>query len=274
MKQYLPDSNLELSIVIVNYNTKDLLLQCLTSIVKTTGDLKNPPSEIIVVDNASTDSSLAAISNFQLIINKENRGFAKAVNQGIRLSRGDFIFVLNPDTVVKKDAIRNLLEFAKTTQDAGTVGPKLLNPDRTIQASVYNEPTILGAIQKYFLGKDDAYGKYAPSTKKPVKVEAVVGGAMLIPKSTIERIGLFDEKYFMYFEDLDYCRRAKGAGLLVYYLPDAQVIHEHGAAGRKIPHQTRKWLEESARLYHGTVKYLLLTVVLWLGQKWQKVLRL
>lgn len=278
MKQYSQGSNPKLTIVIVNYNTKDLLLACLASIKKTTSNFKNPTTEIILVDNASTDGSVGTVrkryKDIRILRNKENLGFAKAVNQGTKVARGDFIFLLNPDTVVRRGAVKKLLEFGQKTPDTGVVGPRFLNPDGSVQGSVYRQPTIFGAIQKYFLGSETAFGKYAPKAKNPIKVDAVVGGAMLIPRSTIKKIGFLDERFFMYLEDLDYCRRIKRAGLAVYYLPDAKIVHEHGAAGRDIPQKTRNWLEVSSKLYHGAVKYLLLTAILWLGQKWRKFLRL
>lgn len=273
------------SIIIVNYNTKKFVIPCLFSI----GKYAPEDTEVIVVDNASTDGSVNALKNlkteklknlsFQLIENKENLGYAKAVNQALRQAQGEYFFILNPDTKIKEGSIQELLNFtllhkrSLTSYKGVIVGPRLLNPDGSVQASCYHQPGILGAIKEYFLGVKGAYEKYAPRGNAPVQVDALVGAAMFIPKTIIERVGLFDERFFMYFEDLDFCRRVKRASLKVYYLPKALVYHEHGGATREVSEQAKKWLVSSSKTYHGVVKYAILTLILWLGQKWHALLK-
>lgn len=231
-------------------------------------------TEIIVVDNGSEDGSVEMVEKFkvELIKNKNNFGFAKANNQGIRIAKGEYILLLNSDTEVKPGCLEKLVEFAKEHSWAGVIGARLLNPDGSIQPSVYHFPTLLRAMKEYWLGQKGTCEKYAPKDKRPVEVEAVVGAAMLIPKKVFDKVGLLDERYFMYFEDLDFCRRVKRAGLKVLYLPQAEIIHHHGASGKEIPEETRKWLTESSKIYQGFLKHYLINLVIWSGQKWQRFL--
>lgn len=321
----------DLSIIIISYNTKKPLERCLESICNrwVIGDqglgisgakrsrvnIDLPPvtghqppiTEIIVVDNDSSDGSVemvkemaargqlsvirgqrlgvggknvhrspvtdhrSPITTLRLIENKQNLGFAKGVNQGIRQAEGEAVFLLNSDTIVKKGALRALLDFEKRFRPV-IVGAKLLNSDETIQSSVFHLLTIGRAISEYWLGKEGSFSKYFPTEEEPVEVEAVVGGAMLISKEVIEKVGLFDERYFMYFEDLDYCRRARRAGFKIWYFPEAEIIHEHGASGRTLTDGQNQWrrLTPSSKIYHGLVKHYLLSFILWTGQKFRK----
>lgn len=277
----------KLSIIIVSFNVKNLLKECIESLVNEVNRNKNLDIEIIVVDNASKDGTKKFLKDLKIskflnvynsiflnsIFNKVNLGFAKAVNQGIKIAKGDYILLLNPDTRVKTNALEKLLEFAKSHPEAGIIGAKLINPDGSIQPSVYHFPTIKRAVLEFWLGKKGTYEKYAPKTQKPTEVEAVTGAVMLIPKKVIQKVGLFDQRYFMYFEDLDYCRRVKKAGFKVYYLPAAEFIHHHGASGKTVSQKTYKWLVESSKIYHGKIKYYLLTFIIWLGQKWRRIIR-
>lgn len=257
-----------LSIIIVSYNTKELLKKCLRSLEKV-------KAEIIVVDNNSEDGSSDLIKKdfpeVKVISNKENFGFAKANNQALRQAQGEFILLLNSDTVVKPKALEELVEFAKQHPEAGVIGARLLNPDGSVQPSVFHLPTIKGAVLEYWLKQKGTFEKYFPVDNDPREVEAVVGAAMLIPKTVIEKVGLLDERYFMYFEDLDYCRRVKHTGFKVYYLPQAEIIHQHGASGKTIGNQTNRWLIESSKIYHGNFRYSMITFIIWSGQKLKKI---
>jgi len=261
---------MDLSVIIVSFNTKDLLKKCLESL---------PPGiEIIVVDNGSTDGSVAylkKLKNIKLLINQKNEGFSKAVNQGIRKSQGKFLLLLNSDIIVKKDALSKLVDFAKKEPQAGVIGGRLLDPDGSPQGSCFYLPTLWRVIREFWLGRDDfsVMKKYFPPGKKPVEVEVVTGTVFLIPKKVLKKVGFFDERYFMYFEDLDYCRQVKQTGFKVFYLPQAEFIHFHGQSGKNIPSQTHRWLVESSKVYHGLFNYYLITSIVWLGQKWQKILK-
>src|SRR5258708_4283169 len=234
--------SVEVSIIIVNYKTPKLTKDCVESIKKS---LPKVPYEIIVIDNSI-----------------DNIGFEKAKNKGIKKAKGRYILLVNSDTIVKKGGRDKLYDFAKIHDDAGVVAPKLLNTDGSIQPSVFRFPTIAKAIEQYFFGKKNLLDKYIPETQT---VEVAVMAAFLITPKAIEQVGLLNEKYFMYFEDFDYCRRVAKAGLKIYYLPTAEIIHIHGASGGNI-----KYLQQSAKKYHGFVGYYIYTSVLWLGQKLNK----
>lgn len=268
---------MDLSIIIVSFNTKELLKNCLESILRARRrEGEKARIEVIVVDNASNDGSSQMVKKefpgVKLVQNKQNLGFAKANNQALRISQGEYCLLLNSDTEVKPGALEKLVEFAKSHPGAGIIGARLLNPDGSPQPSVYHFPTIFGAIKEYWFSQKGTYEKYAVTASDAVRVEALTFAAVLIPKTTIKRIGFLDELYFMYFEDLDYCRRVKRAGLKVYYLPQAEVIHRHGASGSSSG-ITYQYLVESSKIYNGIVKYWFLFFIIWLGQKWQKILR-
>lgn len=256
------------SVIIVSFNTGKFIISCIESVK----DFTPKGTEIIVIDNASTDDSVEKIElqKVKLIKNRDNYGYAKAVNQGIKSSWGDYIFVLNPDTQLKKGAVDKMLEFSSNNKNIGVIGPRLLNLDGSLQNSCYHEPTITAAIKEYFLGIKDQFDKYAPSGNMPQKVDAVVGAAMFIPRATVNKVGYFTGRYFMYFEDLDYCRKVRKAGLDVFYLPTAEVVHVHGGITKTVSDKAGKWLINSSKIYHGITKHNLLSFVLWSGQKWNK----
>ncbi len=269
----------DLSIVIVNFNTKNLLKDCVESIHKSKPKLSY---EVIVVDNGSRDGSSKVLKDLwrekkieKYIENGKNLGFAKANNIGINKSKGKHILLLNSDTIVKKEALDGLVQFAEKTSDVGVVGARLLNPDGSRQASCYNFPTIKNAINEYWLGKPASFSKYLVTGTAPVTVDVVVGAALLITKRAAEKVGLLDERYLMYFEDHDYCRRVREAGFKVYYLPKTEIVHLHGESGKSLADSENQWrrLIPSSKIYHGTVKHYLITFILWSGQKWQNFLK-
>lgn len=290
MRQYsqdLPNKSmkLEVSIIIVNWNTKDLVVDCINSILDSTPRVSY---EIIAVDNGSEDGSIGYLKTqnsklkvtsqkLKLILNKRNLGFARAVNQGIKVAKGDYVLLLNSDTIVKKGTLDQLYEFAKNTRDAGVVGARLLNPDGSIQASCFHFPSIVNAIRQYWLGEEGLFEKYAPKGSISKEVDVVVGAAFLITPLARARLGELDERYFFFYEDFDYCRRVKDSGLKVYYLPSAEVVHKHGSTIRKITQEEDSdiWrrLIPGSKIYNGSLKHYLLFLILWSGQKWQKFLQ-
>lgn len=263
-----------LSIIIVSYNTKKITSACIDSIKKSN---INYQYEIIVVDNASQDGSVEEFKkrkDINLILNNENLGFSKAVNIGIKTALGKYILILNSDVIVKKESINGLIEYAQTNQkDLGAVAPKLLNPDGTIQDCVYNFPTIFNAVKEYWFGIKGAYEKYTPIGNKPSEVDAVVMTCFLITPLALEKVGYLNEKYFMYFEDLDYCRELHRKKLKVIYLPDAEVVHHHGASGKNETDRANQWrrLVPSSKIYNGLVGHYILYCVLWSGQKFRRL---
>ena len=267
----------KLSIIIINYNTGLHLKKCIDSIAKTTSNLTIPDSEVIIIDNDSKDNSLLKINStkkIKVLKNHANLGFAKAVNQALDVSMGDYKLLLNPDTILKKHAIKTMLEFSQKTPNAGVVGARLLDPNGKIQASVIPLPTIWGAIKEFWLGRKNSYSKYKITSRGPTKVDSVVGAAFLVSPLAIKKVGKLNNKFFMYYEDIEYCKRVKQAGLEVYYLPQAEVIHYHGVSGKAIVNQSNQWkrLIPSSIAYHGVLIHYVLWLVLFTGQKLRKLL--
>jgi GT2 family glycosyltransferase len=281
MKKLSLLSMVELSIIIVSFNTKDLTINCLKSILDSGCIL---PYEIIVVDNGSLDGSVKAIKKFiqsekdsrniYLIRNRSNIGFARANNQGIKKAKGKYILLLNSDTKVVPSSLDKLVKYADKKKDAGVVGARLLNSDKSIQSSVYRLPTITRAIKQYWFAKEGLLDKYYPKSGKPTEVEAVVGAVFLITPQARTKVGRLNNRYFMYYEDLDYCRRVLKSGLKVYYLPSAKIIHYHGASGKNVFEESGQWrrLIPSSKVYHGIFGHYLFFFIIWISQKFQKAL--
>lgn len=279
MRRYLPGFRkymTHLSVIIVSFNTKKLTLDCLKSIE---GEASKLSVEVIVVDNNSSDGSRETLENFKTdkfkyatIFNDSNTGYAKANNQGIKTAKGKYILLLNSDTVVHKNSLGKLVEFVKKSPDAGVVGSKLLNIDGSLQNSCFHFPTVKNAILEYFFGKK-LFDKYAPEGEEPNTVDALVGAAFLITPEALKKVGRLDERYWAYFEDIDYCRQVWKKGLKVYYLPTSVITHHHGASFKKATSDdANRWrrLIPSSKIYHGLVGHYMINSVIWLGQKWQK----
>jgi hypothetical protein len=235
---------LKLSIVVVNYNSSDDLAQCLASL------REHPPScpcAVVVVDNASRDAGLAEVrrqhADVRWIMNDDNVGYARGVNQGLAAVGADYALILNPDIVVLPGAIDALLALADTRPKAGIIGPQLLNQDGSIQESCRRfytlrtlllRRTVLGrlfpdarSVREHLMRDFDHRSERA--------VDWVVGGAMLVRRQARERAGLMDERFFLYLEDVDWCYRMWQSGWDVLYTPAARFIHGHRrASARKV----------------------------------------
>jgi hypothetical protein len=231
MQLNLKNNRVKLSIVIVNFNTKDLLAQCLDSLYST---VRKYEFEIIVVDNNSYDDSVNMIKNkypeVYLIENKKNVGFACANNQGMQVGKGDYFLLLNPDTIVCEDTIDKIVDFMESNPKIGVMGPKVLNKDGTIQpTSCGNFPTLLRVfLWQVGLRVNIKYITSNPWYLSPTQtkeVDWVSGVCMLIRKKILEEIGFLDESFFSYFEDTDFCYRARKKGWDVYYFDEAKIIH-------------------------------------------------
>ncbi len=235
----------DLSITIVNWNVCELLRRCLHSIMsniqRPTSNLQLPTSnfqtEVIVVDNASSDDSVAMVEaefpQVQLIANSENVGFTVGNNQGIAASRGRHILLLNPDTEVVGDALATMVEYMDAHARVGVLGPQLLNPDGSIQSSRRRFPTMATAflestiLQQWFSHNRITRHYYVADRPDDEiqEVDWVTGACLLARRRAIEEVGLLDVGFFMYSEELDWCHRIKAQGWKVVYLPTARVIH-------------------------------------------------
>ena len=213
---------MDLSVIIVNFNTKDLLKDCLSSIFRQTQGIN---FEVLVVDNGSTDDSIVMVKEkfpqASLIENKKNLGFAKANNQGIRKAKGKYIFLLNSDTVLKNNSLLKLIRFAEKHPQAGVIGCKLLNKDGREQPSVAPFFTLPKVFLWLLTGDRFLYS----SPNKPCQVDWVMGAALMIKKEVIDKAGFLDERFFMYMEEQEWCYRIKKAGWQAWFYPGAEIFH-------------------------------------------------
>jgi N-acetylglucosaminyl-diphospho-decaprenol L-rhamnosyltransferase len=246
---------LDLSILIVNWNTRQLLAECLASLYQ------YPPAgtfDIWVVDNASTDGSVEMVRQqfpaVQLIVNTDNVGFARANNQAIARSEGRYVLLFNSDAAAKPGALPALLALAEAQPRAAIVGAQLLNPDGSFQAGATPFPTlwrellILSGIGRL------CYGRWYPSTgpqpdRGPRAVDYVEGACLLGRREAIQTVGGMDEGYFMYAEEVDWCFAMKRAGWQVWYQPAAQILHHGGASSRS------RRPQREADLYRSRVRF-------------------
>ncbi len=228
---------MDLSIIIVSWNTKDLLQKCLHSIYLHQADLS---LEVYVVDNNSSDQTVEMIRNdfpqVKLISNNLNFGFAKANNQAAKVAKGDYILLLNPDTEISPNSLSKAINYLKTHPNCGVLGAKLLNYDKTIQPSVRNFPTIwpiflmLIKAPKFFkhLNSIDHYLKIDLDYTKIQSVDQVMGAFMMMSREKFKQIGYLDERFFIWFEEVDLCYRFKKSGQVVIYNPEIEIIHYGG----------------------------------------------
>ncbi len=234
---------MDLSIIIVNYNVKEFLQNLLHSLQKA---VQNISHEIIVVDNASDDGSIEFIREkfpyVQLISNKSNLGFSKANNEGLKIAKGKYLLLINPDTIVSEDTISKMIQFLNNHEDAGLAGCKILNPDGSLQLACrrsfpgpwtsFCKVTGLSTL----FPKSKLYARYNLTyldENETYEVDAISGSFMMMKKEVYEKVGGFDEQFFMYGEDLDLCYRIQQNGYKVYYYPGTQIIHYKGESTKR-----------------------------------------
>lgn len=230
---------MDVSIIIPSFNTKEILHNCLQSILENS---KKISYEVIVIDNNSQDGSLQMVEEdfplVKLIKNQENLGFAKANNQGIKMAKGKYLLFLNSDTVIKDKAIEKMDYFMENHKEIEAIGPKLLNSDKTIQSSAgfFPNPFVVFVMLflEHFLG-----GRFVRTSYPKLKqVDWVMGAALMVKKEITDDIGGFDEKIFMYYDEVDYCYRIHKAGYNIYYYPEAEIVHlwqKSSLSGREGP---------------------------------------
>jgi N-acetylglucosaminyl-diphospho-decaprenol L-rhamnosyltransferase len=236
---------MELAIVILNYKTPDLVVDCLLSI-QNQNEVKTGRAIVIVVDNCSGDDSVAKIEvaivenqwqNWaKLVASPVNGGFAAGNNVGIKAVEAEAYLLLNSDTIVRPNAISAILNDLSKYPEAGLISPRLEWPDGEPQISCFRYPTpaseaIASARTSFITQLLKKYEVPIPVFDTPQGVEWTSFAAVLIRKPVIDQIGYLDEGYFMYFEDIDYCRRAQAAGWQVLHCPDARVVHLRGGSG-------------------------------------------
>jgi GT2 family glycosyltransferase len=256
--------DMTLSVLIVNWNSRELLRQCLLSIRATCGDLV---SQIVVVDGGSFDGCAEMIasdfSDVEFVQSQDNIGFGRSNNLGFARVSGEAVLLLNPDTEVRPGAVQHLLAELQRLPAAGIVSARLLNSDLTLQSSVHALPRpVFQALDSEPMRRLlSTFSWWAPPTEfapaESLAVEAVAGACMLLRSETFRMVGGFSAEYFMYAEDMDLCLKIHRAGLRVYFVPGAEIVHHSGASsntqGSKFSTvMTRQALHTYMRLNHGS----------------------
>lgn len=267
---------MELSVIVVSWNVRLYLERCLSALQKARQGIR---SEVIVIDNHSQDGTAEYLAELpkeglKVILNDENLGFAKAVNQGIRVSQGEFILLLNPDTEVEEGALSTMVAFMRAHTDAGIAGCKIVNADGSLQPSVRMFPDLasqtLVALKLHRLLPGVRWlGRYFARDfdyNKAQEVDQVMGAFFLFRRELVAKIGPFDEGFFLWFEEVDFCRRAKNGGWKIMYTQEAQVRHIGGRSFAQLPPLARQRIFNASmrhyvRKHVGFPAYLALLVI-------------
>ena len=230
--------------------------------------------ETLVVDNASTDGSAQMVRSrypdVKLIENEANVGFARANNQGIRQAAGRYLLLLNPDTEVRPEALETLIRFLETHENVGAAGARILNPDGSLQPSCYPVPTLLNEwLHLFHLDRERRKGMESWDVTEPREAEVLLGACILIRRRALDDVGLLDERFFMYSEEVDFCYRLRKAGWPLYWVPQAQVVHYGGQSTRQAATDMFLRLYEGKLLYfrkhHGSRAARLYKLILLIG---------
>lgn len=277
---------LDLSICIATLNARDYLRDCLKSIFEQSSYLQwtdansipliptpNQSSagegklnfELIIIDNASTDGTIEMLKQeypiIKVVQNQRNEGFARPINQALRLSSGEYLLVLNPDTIIPPGALNKLVDYQRSHPEVGICGPKVLNRDGSLQKACRRGVSRPWAAFSYFSGlsrifpKSKFFGGYLLNymdENAVHEVDGVSGSCMLIRRKVIDQVGYFDERFFAYQEDADYCFQVKKAGWKIMYYPEAQIYHFGGQGGSRVqPYRSIYEWHRSYYLYYG-----------------------
>ncbi len=250
---------MDLSIIIPNWNGERFLELCLRSIFQSMhGGTEEINLEVFVVDNNSSDGSVdmvrAKFPQVNLIRNKNNLGFSKANNQGIRKSNGRYVLLLNSDTLVLGGALSSMVKFMDTHPCAGAAGCKLLNPDGTLQRSCFGSfPNLETEFYDYsYLSQwfpyNRIFGKHLMKWMNYDHIREIdhcLGACIIVPRATIADVGLMDEQFFIYFEETDWLYRMKKKGWKIYYIPEAKVVHFGGRSTQGLPDRDKIIMDRS-----------------------------
>lgn len=242
---------MDISIIIVNYKSKDKLITCLNSIAQ--ADLTGLNYEVVVVENNSGDDlSDLSYSNLKIIISPDNLGMGGGNNLGIKNSTGEFILISNPDIIFETDTILKLYQYFKADYTIGLIGPKLINPDGSLQDSCVRFPKFYipllrrTAIGSFFPTTLDHYLMRHTDHNKIQKVDWLLGACFMVRRRDIKD-ALFDQRYFMYFEDVDLCRQVNARGQSVVYYPEVKVTHNHARQSAGLPWYKALFKDKIAR---------------------------
>ncbi|MGR3178532.1 MAG: glycosyltransferase family 2 protein [Candidatus Anammoxibacter sp.] len=236
----------DVAFIIVTWNARDLLLDCLDSLFKQVSLIDY---EVFVVDNGSNDGTVEAVKqrfdSVNLIANKENLGFAAANNQGLKEMSSRYAVLLNSDTIVLGGVFEKLVKFLDEHSDVAVVGPQLINKDGSKQNCFHNFPSLvievvgLGLLKSFF---PDKYPSKRRNYNEPLETDSILGACLMVRKEVVEQIGYMDEGYFFFLEETDWCFRMQNAGWKVFHIPDVKIVHLHGeSTKKKLPVAT--WIE-------------------------------
>lgn len=251
-------NSIDVSFCIVNWNTVNLTSQLIESIYNT---VKRVSIEIFIVDNASTDGSVKYIENkfpmVTIIRNAKNVGYGAALNQALKISKGRYKMILNSDVILLENALENMVNFLENNRDAGAVGPICLDEGGNIGYSYGRFPkpglmileTLLGSLTPRFIKPPPLEGKPEMNMGEKMEVDNIKGACMLVRREVCEEIGLFDETFFAYFEESDWCFRMKKRGIKRYLILNAKVIHISDSSFGKIPEKAQIYFENSRNKY-------------------------
>jgi N-acetylglucosaminyl-diphospho-decaprenol L-rhamnosyltransferase len=266
----------DLSVIVVSYNTRDLLRRCLQSLAEAANE--GLSLHTIVVDNASPDGSAAMVAaefpSVELVRNERNLGFAAATNIGLKRANARYLLLLNPDTEVKAGALPALVSFMDAHPRAAVAGPSLVYGDGTPQHSCFRFPTLAMQFLDLFplhhrLLNSRLNGRYPLDQKTPFEVDHPLGACMIIRPRVLEQVGLLDEGFFIYCEEVDWCWRAKKAGWRVYCVPEAVIVHHSGQSTRQFADKMYVELYRSRyRLFakhYGPVRQVAVRLIIRLG---------
>jgi N-acetylglucosaminyl-diphospho-decaprenol L-rhamnosyltransferase len=265
--------SIDLSVIILTYNVRALTVNCLRSILADTR-YSATQIEILVVDNASTDDTLEVLRRdfpaVKLVLNETNLGFSRGNNEGLKVARGRYLLLLNSDTEVYDGALSALVEFMDAHPAAGACGPQLLNQDGSVQPSGRELPSLwrifVGMTHLYRLWKKDFYLERGRDYQKIKRVGEVSGAALLVRKTVYDQTGGFDPNLFIYYEDVDWCKRIADAGYAVYYVPDSKIMHLWQRITRVISERSYRASQDSLRYYfkkhHGPIAQVVIQVLL------------
>ncbi len=247
----------DLSLIIINWNTRQLLLDCIASIYRT---VRQGTFELFVVDNGSTDGSVEAVSQHYpavtVVANRRNEGFARANNRALRRMQGRYAVLLNSDTVLKEGALERLVAFMDANPKAGMCGPRLLNANGSRQTSFGVFPDLLSEFGSKSLIRLFCPAVYARVSRPdktvfsgPAVVDFIIGACMVVRKEAMDEAGMLDEDYFFFYEEIDWCRRMHKTGRPVYHVPEAEVYHLAGGSTKKVGLRARAESWRSRYLY-------------------------
>lgn len=253
-------SAVEISIVVASYNTVGFLRACLQSVATATSALN---VEIIVVDNNSADGSVAMVQaefpQVCVLCNEANEGFSRANNRALQRARGEFVLLLNPDTLLPAGTLDHLLAVLRASPQVGVAGCRIVRPDGSLdEACKRSFPTPLSALARFLaldrlFPRSRRFGAYRRTYEDPAgsyEVESIVGAFMLVRRSALERTGGLDEDYFMYGEDIDWCWRLRRGGSSIWYIGSVTVIHHKGASTSREPQRMNWHFHRSMFLFH------------------------